>query len=64
MDNSMIRVGTIKVDKVQMGDNWRIVVNPEHKTLVFHYSENNFTTFTEIEIPFAAPPPVTNPNPN
>jgi hypothetical protein len=38
---------TIKVQRVQIGDKWRIVVDPQTQALIIQFSADNFANVSE-----------------
>jgi len=39
---------TIKVGRIQIGNKWRIVVDPTSENLIIQYSIDNFVNVTEV----------------
>jgi hypothetical protein len=39
---------TIKVGRIQIGNKWRIVVDPTSENLIIQYSNDNFVNVTEV----------------
>ena len=46
----MIKVGTVKVDKVQIGDNWRLIIGPSGDLHLQYSTDSTFTTVTDVQI--------------